>query len=195
MFTLSACGAVSSTPVDEMQDGNTSSLQKQNGSKGSKGDANSDNVDGSATDGYSVSENDGGTDVKVVDAALDAENSNDSGCTEGACCSHETTYCHIGTGGACFNTKKDINHCGACGTTCAPKVVNGVGNPSTCDEGKCSDGIRCSSTVCCSTLPLGYQVCGDIPFCIDTQSEVSHCGRCGHKCTAGAQCFNGSCSF
>ena len=53
-----------------------------------------------------------------------------------------------------------------------------------CDAGTC----RCGASAACA---LGQECCGDT--CVDNQTTVAHCGRCGNACMAGGMCTAGVC--
>jgi len=89
--------------------------------------------------------------------------------TDVATCATGTVSC----GGACIDTQKSHDNCGACGTAC--------GAAEACVSGKCS-------TAC----PTGQTVCGGA--CATTDTDNSNCGSCGTKCGAGEVCSAGKCA-
>jgi hypothetical protein len=73
----------------------------------------------------------------------------------------------------------DTDHCGSCTTKCAAPDAGAA----TCTQ----SGQSYTCGVACDT---NRTRCGTT--CVDTQSDPSHCGRCGHSCEAGA-CVMGQC--
>jgi len=75
----------------------------------------------------------------------------------------------------------DAANCGSCGNAC-PSVNNGNAH---CTNGNC--GYACN---------FGYADCDANPTngCeVNTQSNPSHCGSCGHACANGLNCISGNC--
>ena len=105
------------------------------------------------------------------------------------CCSG---FCDPATGVcACYGTSVECPATGQCISCGGTQVLN----PDTC-QCVCAPGTTtCTvggSTTCC---PEGTQCCssGFYPFCADTNSDRSNCGRCGGTCTSTEVCFNGLC--
>lgn len=82
-------------------------------------------------------------------------------------CLADETFC----GGSCVDLASDVNHCGACGVTCAA-------------EDPCRDGV-------CG-CPAGRTGCARI--CRDLLTDPLHCGTCTSYCTVGAHCAGGACA-
>ena len=61
-----------------------------------------------------------------------------------------------------------------------------VCNPK-CPEGKTCENGECKDIVCEAEKTL----CGN--ECVDTQTNVKHCGECGHSCDTDVPCDNGVC--
>ncbi len=90
--------------------------------------------------------------------------------------------------GACVDASSDVAHCGACGVVCLAGQICVLGECETeaacgCDEARelCVDGT--------CECRLGFERCAD--SCVDTRTDVAHCGGCDQPC-AGA-CVGGSC--
>ncbi len=73
----------------------------------------------------------------------------------------------------------DTGHCGSCATACP--VPSGGAAICMLASGAYACGISCNASL---------THCGGA--CVDTQSDVNNCGRCGHGCLAGA-CVAGQC--
>ncbi len=125
-------------------------------------------------------------------------------CCDGRCCAADTVCCGsacclVGQtccNGQCADTKKDIRHCGTCGTSCKTGEV--------CCGGKCVNiqtdlqhcgacGQVCPTSSCCQgqCCPGGRLCCGDT--CVDTKYTTKHCGACGQSCANGEICCDGKC--
>lgn len=146
------------------------------------------------------------------DAVVDEGSGPDVGCALGEVCTGATCSCppERMCGARCIDIETDPDHCGDCATACAEGDVCASGTcctPSTetcngrdddcdaaIDEGTpaalgCSGfGELCLSGMC-SCPP--ERLCG--ARCVDTSSDVAHCGRCGNACAAGETCRDGSC--
>lgn len=116
--------------------------------------------------------------------------------------------------GACTDTTRDINNCGACGTICAGRNMEcdaGVCQcraPQTACNGVCVDTTRnanncgacgalctgknriCSAGVC--SCVAGTTDCGAVP-CVDLNSNPSYCGDCFTACPRNYHCVGGDC--
>lgn len=87
----------------------------------------------------------------------------------------------------CANLRTDGDDCGACGRVCD------VTRSNQCAEGLCVCGdLRgpCpgGATSTCCVDELGFATC------VDTTSDVAHCGACGHRCAFGQRCLDGVCT-
>jgi hypothetical protein len=98
-------------------------------------------------------------------------------------CTAGTSLC----GTACYTLSTNVNHCGACGTVCAP--TNGTGS--------CTSGV-CGVAACNS----GYGNCNANPAdgCeTNTLTTLTDCGTCGNACpsysNATSTCLVGSCGM
>jgi hypothetical protein len=98
--------------------------------------------------------------------------------------------CNVGFGncdgnaanGCETNTQSSVNHCGACGTTCAA-VANGT---NACASGQCRIGSCNAGFADCNGLVSdGCET--------NTQTNSANCGACGRACPAGNSCTNGVC--
>ena len=93
------------------------------------------------------------------------------GCANGTC----AIQCPMGRkecGGACVDTKTDIDNCGTCSNACDAQK-------ESCVEG-----------LCC---PTGQAVCN--MMCTDVQSDPNNCGMCGMKCPMNTpSCSAGKCT-
>lgn len=149
------------------------------------------NCDGDKSNGCETSvltaENCGGCGVACApgqDCRLD-----DYGSPQCMCPAGETfcpTWCFDGIcSGACFNLASDRNHCGACGSSCAPSgSINSIG---TCTYGMCNR--QCMK---------GWADCNgnETDQCeTNIDSDPMNCGGCGKVCdaVAGQACVGGSC--
>ncbi|MBW2262328.1 MAG: hypothetical protein JRG91_10180, partial [Deltaproteobacteria bacterium] len=61
-------------------------------------------------------------------------------------------------------------HCGACDATC----------DDVCVDGACETAEDCTETVC-------------EDGCVDTDTNVRHCGGCRSRCDRDQVCFSGDC--
>ncbi|CAN5922679.1 hypothetical protein BH11MYX4_BH11MYX4_12280 [soil metagenome] len=75
-----------------------------------------------------------------------------------------------------------------------------LSSPTSCVDcnTKCQAGAAlCAPTGCVSSCPGTLTECSGA--CIDTKSNLDHCGSCGRKCAAPANgdpvCLNGTCTF
>jgi hypothetical protein len=84
-------------------------------------------------------------------------------CCSGACC-----------GGQCTDLGTMAN-CGACGITCTTAPAHGT---PICAQGTCS-----------FTCAAGFTKCGNA--CVDTTTDVYHCGGCGTVCPVNEHCEPG----
>ena len=111
---------------------------------------------------------------------------------------HTKTLC----GKTCVNTKTDTANCGSCGHTCTAPANGSVtctsgSCVSTCNAGyKLCNGSCIPNDQCCGGCPTG-QTCCNGTTCVNTSTDTSNCGSCGHTCTAPANgsvtCTSGSC--
>lgn len=81
----------------------------------------------------------------------------------------------------CFNIMTDNMHCGACNSPCASGEV--------CSQGTCVAACPVTETSC-NQCDL-YNGCR--PNCVDTNTNVRHCGGCGITCNFGQVCSGGVC--
>ncbi|TNE46593.1 MAG: hypothetical protein EP343_23615 [Deltaproteobacteria bacterium] len=128
-------------------------------------------------------------------------------------CSGEEVLCNE----TCTSTKTDVNHCGACGTSCSANEIckDGACEPkTTCATGQaqcksgctdlqtdanhcgtcgtaCSPGQSCVKGQCKLVCPPGQTNCSG--QCIDLQTDTQHCGACGKACGAGRVCLQSKC--
>jgi hypothetical protein len=127
-----------------------------------------------------------------------------SGCTQKTCSSGETDCA-----GTCVRLDSDPFNCGAClrlciGGTCSGGSCQCPAGEVTCADGACHDlqtdplacgacGVSCGLGSCvagvCQCDP-GAQDCAGTPVCVDTTSDINHCGSCTTPCTL----INGTCS-
>lgn len=68
----------------------------------------------------------------------------------------------------------------------------GAGNSTGCSPA-CPPFAVCNSGSCACT-GTGQMLCGSPANCINTAASSANCGSCGHACTAGMTCTNGSCT-
>jgi hypothetical protein len=113
-------------------------------------------------------------------------------CTAGSC---QRTACETGRGDCDGNTGNgcetalatSVQHCGACGSPCAPPNATPSCQSGACRIGMCAAGFG----DCDGSAANGCEV--------DTRTSLAHCGACGRGCTApgngDAVCTNGACGF
>lgn len=120
---------------------------------------------GKADAGAPDASSEGGADAGPLDFGTPA-------CVKSACtitCSGTKQSC----GGLCFDTSRDHDHCGGCGTACAANEA-------------------CSAGHCCAA---GMSYCNGA--CVDTTSDSKNCGTCGMTCSgatpfcSSSQCYAG----
>ncbi len=107
-----------------------------------------------------------------------------AGCTAGACsvasCDTGFGNCDAMAATGCETPLNTNANCGACGTACAV-------------------GTRCSGGTCVSSCPAGTTFCPDLNICVNTSSDLSHCGACGNACpspaNSAATCSGGACGL
>lgn len=127
-------------------------------------------------------------DKQCVQTNTDAEC---GGC--GISCTGATHCC----GASCIDTSNNNDNCGSCGNPCTGGNVC-VGGTCQCPSGQtlcngvCCNGT-CSDGLCC---PNGFTNC--LGRCVDLQTDLGNCGRCGFSCSAGdvgstRVCSNGAC--
>ncbi len=120
-------------------------------------------------------------------------------CTMGACRCGASGACSAGQtccGGGCVDVQTNGRHCGRCGVECpagqscmmgscrAPTCTGGCPSGETCEMGMC----RCGAGASCGG---GQACCGG--RCVDTQTDVAHCGSCGRGCMGTERCCAGRC--
>jgi hypothetical protein len=98
-------------------------------------------------------------------------------------------------------------HCGtrsdgspACcndGTKCCPQGDHFICCPTEtycCANNFCCFQNQTCGAVGCQGCPTGQTTCpADRTKCVDLQTDPNNCGSCGHQCTGGSQCVQGSC--
>jgi hypothetical protein len=84
-------------------------------------------------------------------------------CGDGACAVEacQSGFADCDQKGGCESSLNSVTSCGQCGIACAAGQV--------CDQGKCA-----------ASCPATKQQCGS--SCVDTQSDVEHCGGCDAAC-------------
>ncbi|MBI5534466.1 MAG: hypothetical protein HY898_17205 [Deltaproteobacteria bacterium] len=101
-------------------------------------------------------------------------------------CDNNWADCDNNAANGCeVNLLDDVNNC----TTCGNKCTSTNGTPS-CNGGKCGISCPTGSGDCDGVFATGCEV--------NTNSDVSNCGKCGHVCSAihsTPACTNGSCSL
>jgi hypothetical protein len=179
------------------------------GARGDAGDASASAIEASADvvlDGSS-------SDAFGSDTAVDAggPGASDGSATDSVDVSITTTEggtCDASTsmmcGGSCVDTRSDSSNCGGCGVPCM--------GGKTCQQSQCVCGggtMDCGGAcAACSAPPSGaVNVCSGTACtfactgagltkcgggCVDTTSDGSNCGSCGHGCQGGA-CSGGQC--
>jgi len=141
-------------------------------------------------------------------------------CTDGQCvCPEGLTAC----GTACVDTNTDVAHCGACDNACEEGQVCDEGEckivaPGCTTDEDCEEGLVCREGECVEPEPEcttnedcadrganfvcseegtcvcaeGFTLCGDA--CVDTNTDVAHCGACDNACDEGQTCVDGACA-
>jgi hypothetical protein len=112
-------------------------------------------------------------------------------CNGGPACQGRPTNACCGPSG-CIDLTTNLEHCGQCGKRCAP------------GEYCRADHERVAVCVCphepdqgaCDNSPGGS--CCPGAGCVNINTDVDHCGRCGNDCAAGPRpqgdsCSNGNC--
>jgi hypothetical protein len=144
-----------------------------------------------------------------VDTRSDPNNCGACGqtCQGGKICQNSQCVCPPGKTdceGKCVDLSNDPQYCGDCFRPCNLNdekcenshcvctdtgVICGTHDVcATCDE----TAISCKGTVCCDDLhPIN---CGALG-CVDTSSDMNHCGACNSKCPSGVGvvCCVGNC--
>jgi hypothetical protein len=122
-----------------------------------------------------------------------APNRNVVRCESGRCsytaCESGFDDCNRDNSDGCeTDVQRDVQRCGACGTTCMPTP----GRSPTCVSGVCGTTMTCAAALAdCDALPAnGCEV--------NLQTSALHCGRCGGACgtrNATAACVMGRCAL
>ncbi len=109
-------------------------------------------------------------------------------CTGGTCngtCDAGFADCDANkqTNGCETNTGSDTSNCGGCGLTCST-------NHMATDV--------CTGGTCNGTCAAGFADCNNnkqTDGCeVNLNADTGNCGACGHACTAGQACTNGTCT-
>jgi len=74
---------------------------------------------------------------------------------------------------ACLNLQTDPNNCGTEGMNC-------MGATPACNNGSCAGGCDAALTDCTDS-------------CVDTATNIEHCGGCGNACGENEMCIQGNC--
>jgi hypothetical protein len=69
--------------------------------------------------------------------------------------------------------------------------TNGIGCNNQCCYAPANGSPVCNNDICGFTCNTGFTQCSN--ECIDTSSDASNCGACGHACTADQTCSDGTC--
>jgi hypothetical protein len=96
--------------------------------------------------------------------------------------------CPAGSRDCCLNPPC-VNPCcpdgrACCGGQCCPEGYR------CCDGHCCPNVADCCNGQCC---PAGAPTCCGVT-CVDTGSNVQHCGACNNQCRGGQICFNNVCT-
>lgn len=122
-------------------------------------------------------------------------------------------------GETCADLTSSSNHCGACGSACAPGTVcegsscvvfceadtlrcGGVcvdpktdrDNCGACGT-SCDTGLVCSAGACVTDCGAGLARCvvDGVESCVNHSNDVAHCGSCSKACAVGETCEAGTC--
>jgi hypothetical protein len=102
-------------------------------------------------------------------------------------CDEGWADCDNNAANGCEADLTALESCGACGNRC----VDGAVCAASVEGG--ARRYACATT-CAADAPTR---CGDA--CVDTRSDVAHCGACGNACAAGpnaeARCVDGRCAL
>ncbi|MBI5516957.1 MAG: hypothetical protein HY909_24455 [Deltaproteobacteria bacterium] len=84
-------------------------------------------------------------------------------------------------GAVCVDRATDSANCGACGERCR--------SGEACASGRCVPArLACPrGTTDCAPMAMA-------PNCVVLASDRHHCGACGARCPAGAECVAGGCA-
>jgi len=126
----------------------------------------------------------------VCDPQGEAPDCVDADCVCGfgaACAGTDADRCCLSGGSrSCVDTTADTLHCGSCNAACASTT----GPDCVAGECTCGAGPACTGGAddrCCDL--------GASSRCIDTTTDVAHCGGCGNDCNldVGLECAAGFC--
>ena len=114
----------------------------------------------------------------------------DKSCDNSYSCNSSKTNC-----GSCKNTTKQ---CKSGSTKVLQTCTNGAWSDSNCTTPKANATPICKNNDCTYECNSGYTNCGG--SCVDTKTNLNHCGACDKKCTTSSvsyssevDCSNSSC--
>ncbi len=97
-----------------------------------------------------------------------------------------------GTGGSSTGGSGGTAATGGSAATGGTGATGGYGGaPDPCGNVTCNAPANCLNGKC--WCPGGLHYCGGA--CVDTQTDLSNCGVCGHACQSGADCIAGQCQM
>lgn len=160
-------------------------------------------------------------DGACVDLSTDEAHCGSCGrtCAPEAICEASTCLCPTGLDcdGVCADVAQDPAHCGRCEIACAPGEIcekgtctpppdcrtegctgltwcdptDGTCRPGCADDAQCGDGQVCDTSLHVCVCAPGLTHCSGA--CVDTTSDVAHCGTCTTSCAADELCAGGTC--
>ena len=122
--------------------------------------------------------------------------------------------------GSCVNIYRDQNHCGRCGNVCLDDEICKAGDcvstafctsnvncgdkqickDSACVDVECNADSHCSGGASCvNHVCQKIDVCAEQGLtecsgqCVDTNSDIQHCGSCDNVCLANELCIDKHC--
>lgn len=162
-------------------------------------------------------------DAATTDAGVAATDASTCGCPANQRCVAGGCACAEGLsscGGSCVDLRRDVTHCGDCGTECKggescaggeckcgpgrqlcdKRCVDLSTDPEHCGgcENECTKSPACSAGECTPTCGPGLIACqmkgGVHVRCVPAAGDDENCGGCGVRCNEGKRCVAGTCA-